>query len=52
MSATDEFADKTNLAVSSTEFCPSLFDERDIREGLSGGCGHRVMIPLRQVIPF
>jgi len=23
-----------------------VFDERDIREGLSGGGGHKVMIPL------
>jgi hypothetical protein len=36
---------KTNLAVSSMEYCGCLFDERDIREALSGGCGHRVMIP-------
>lgn len=34
------------LAVSSTEFCQSLLDERDIRKGLGGGCGHVVMIPL------
>ena len=39
------FASKTNLAVSSTEFCQALFDERDVRESLSGGCGHGVMIP-------
>jgi hypothetical protein len=25
---------------------PPVFDERDIREGLGGGCGHGVMIPL------
>jgi hypothetical protein len=37
---------KTNLAVSSIEFCQCKFDERDIRERLGGGSGHRVMIPL------
>ena len=25
-----------------------VFNERDIREGLSGGCGHEVMIPPLQ----
>ena len=37
---------KTSLAVSSIEFCQCKFDEGDIREGLSGGCGHIFMIPL------
>jgi hypothetical protein len=44
--ARDKFSVNTNLAVSSTEFCQCLFDERNIREGLSGGCGHKGMIPL------
>ena len=42
----DRFTAKVNLAVSSIEFCQSLLDERDIRKGLGGGCGHVVMIPL------
>jgi hypothetical protein len=33
------------LAVSSMEFCQEIFDERDIREALGGGCGHGAMIP-------
>jgi hypothetical protein len=32
--------------VSSAEFCQAIFEEREIREGLGGGGGHRVMIPL------
>ena len=28
------------------QFSAPVFDERDIREGLGDGCGHRVMIPL------
>jgi hypothetical protein len=40
MSARDDFATKTNLAVSSTEFCQSIFDEGDIRAGLGGGSCH------------
>jgi hypothetical protein len=35
-----------------TEFCRCKFDERDIRECLGGGCGHKAMIPLRQIISF
>ena len=40
------FAFKTNLAVSSTEFCQAIFDERDIRRGLGCGSGHGMMMPL------
>ena len=29
---------------------PPLFDKRDIREGLAGGCSHKAMIPLRYMI--
>ena len=29
---------------------PPVFDKRDIREGLGGGCGHRAMIPLKEGI--
>jgi hypothetical protein len=43
---------KIILAVSSIEFCQEIFDERDIREALSGGSGHVAMIPLRQIISF
>jgi hypothetical protein len=51
-------AAKPNLAVGSIEFCPAVFGECNIRESLGsgdptwGGYGHRVMIPLHQVIPF
>jgi hypothetical protein len=37
-------SNKTNLVVSSTEFCQALFDESNIGMGLSDGCGHRMMI--------
>jgi hypothetical protein len=46
MPAGDRLAVKTNLAVSSIEFCQAIFDERDIREALGGCCGHIVIIPL------
>lgn len=42
--ARDKFASRTNLAVSSIEFCQSIFDERDVREGLDSSCGHTEMI--------
>jgi hypothetical protein len=29
-----------------------VFDERDVREGLSGGCCHRAMIPLHKEISW
>ena len=44
-SARDRFASKTKLAVSSIEFCQSIFDEHNIGRGLGSGCGHRTMIP-------
>ena len=37
-------AAKTNLAVSSTEFCQSTFDESYIEARLSSGSCHRAMI--------
>lgn len=45
MFARDYFAAKTNLAVSSMEYCGCLHCERDVREALSGGCGHPHPIP-------
>jgi len=39
---------KTNLAVSSTEHCQSLFNESQIWIRLGSRCGQRVMIPLEQ----
>jgi hypothetical protein len=45
-SARDKFAPKTNLAVSSTEFCRCKFDEGNFREGLGGSGGHIFMMPL------
>ena len=45
MLAGDNSGLKTNLAVSSTEFCQSIFDKRDISRGLCSGSGHGVMIP-------
>ena len=44
-SASDVPCPTTILAVSSTGFCQEIFDEGDIGMGLSGGCGHTVMIP-------
>ena len=44
--AMDSSAPKTDLAVSSMEYCGCLLSERDIREGLGTGSGHGVMIPL------
>jgi hypothetical protein len=41
-----DFAAKTNLAISSTEFCQALFDESQIGIRYGGGSGHEVMIPL------
>jgi hypothetical protein len=41
---------QNKLAVSSTEFCQSLFDEGNIREGLGGGGGHVAMIPLWRLL--
>lgn len=38
-----QIASKTNLAVSSIEFCQCTFDEREIEIRL--GSGHGVMIP-------
>ena len=46
MSASDRFAPKVTLTVSSIVILACSFDERDIREGLSDGGGHGVMIPL------
>ncbi len=43
-SAKDNFAAKTSLAVSSTKFCQSIFDESYIWRGLGSCCGHTVMI--------
>jgi hypothetical protein len=43
--ARDAFAVKTNITVSSIEFCRCKFDEGDISRGLSGGCGHETIIP-------
>jgi hypothetical protein len=40
VSAGDNFAARTNLAVSSIEFYQCTFDERDIRRGVGGGSGH------------
>lgn len=45
MFARDYFAAKTNLAVSSMEYCGCLHCERDVREALSGGCGNPHPIP-------
>jgi len=43
----DDFAvTKTNLAVSSIEFCQCKYCESNIGLGLSSGGGHRAMIPL------
>jgi len=39
---------KTNLTISSTEFCQAIFDEGDIRLGLGGCSGHGAMISLLQ----
>ena len=50
--STKVFWSRIILAVSSIEFCQEIFDERDIREALSGGSGHVAMIPLRQIISF
>ena len=49
MPAKDILVAKTNLAVSSIEFCQAIFDEGDIREGLGRGGGHKAMIPFYQV---
>jgi hypothetical protein len=38
--------------VSAREYCGCLFDEGNIREGLSACGGHRAMIPLHQEISF
>jgi hypothetical protein len=40
-----KFAARTNLAVSSMEYCDCLFDEGDIWILLDGGGGHKAMIP-------
>jgi len=45
MMARDNSGLKTNLAITSTEFCQCKFDERDIGRGLGSGCGHRARIP-------
>jgi hypothetical protein len=39
-SAKDKFAPKTNLAVSSTEFCQCKFNEGDVGMGDGGGGLH------------
>jgi hypothetical protein len=39
--ANDRFAAKTDLAVSSIEFCQAIFDENYIRDDLGGGCPTR-----------
>jgi hypothetical protein len=42
----DIFTAKTNLAVSSTEFCQSIYCEGDIGLGLSSCSSHGAMRPL------
>ncbi len=42
MLAQYNLAAKTNLAVSSMEFCQSLFDESYVWIRLCGGCSHNV----------
>ena len=42
---------KMNLAVSSTEFCQEIFDEREIGIRLRGGSGHISMIPVHEEFP-
>jgi hypothetical protein len=44
--ARNKFAAKTNLAVSSIEYCQCTFDERDIRIRYGSCSGHDAMIPL------
>jgi hypothetical protein len=45
LTASDISCPKTSRAIISTEFCQCSFDEGDVREGMSGGGGHRAMIP-------
>jgi hypothetical protein len=40
----DNFTAKTNLTVSSTEFCQSTFDEGDVGMGKGGGMRHTAAI--------
>jgi hypothetical protein len=35
-----------NPAVRSIGLCQAIFDEGHVREGLSGGSGHRAKLPL------
>jgi hypothetical protein len=44
-SASDIPCSKTNLAVSSTEFCQAIFDEGNIGLRVSCCSGHMAMIP-------
>jgi hypothetical protein len=46
VSAKGNFGLKTNLVISSMEYCGCLFNEREIRPGFSSGGGHTAMIPL------
>jgi hypothetical protein len=47
VSAKSNFSLKTNVVISSIEFCQAIFDKSYIGARLGGGCGHKAMTSSR-----